>query len=214
MAVENKGTSPNNKRRRPSAKKGARGGGLPPVMWAAIVVCVVGAVFLFRTQSSDVPTGIGENQTVVTAADNESTLAEDESARSGDVDISGQSQELTPEKSEQAVEKKPEPIKPAPTKTIQKTTKKPVTEAPPRIVPFEVGPYMVQVGSFGEAPNAEKEAARLVKEGWDARVKMGNTSAGAILYRVRIGYFKSRTEAETFIRENRKKLSGAIAVHR
>ncbi|MFT5232470.1 MAG: cell division protein FtsN [Candidatus Krumholzibacteriia bacterium] len=218
MAVDKKAKMKDGTRRRPRATKGARGGGLPPVMWVAIVVCAVGAVFLFRTQSADVPTGIGENQTVVTAAENESTLAQDESARSGDVDISAERQDLTPEKSEESAEKpaetKTEPVKTVAAKTPQKTTPKTTAEAPARILPLEVGPYVVQVGSFGEAPNADKEAERLMAAGWDARVKLGNTSSGDFIYRVRIGYFQSRAEAETFIRENRKKLQGAIAVHR
>lgn len=220
MAGDTNNKNQDGARRRSRAKQGARGGGLPPVMWVAIIICVVGAVFLFRTQTADVPTGIGENQTTVTASDHETSLAQDESARSGDVDINSKSQELTPEISDQTAakpaEKEPEPAKPAPAKTTQKntTTTTATKVAPPPIVPFEVGPYMVQVGSFGDAANADKEANRLVAQGWDARVKLGNTSAGNIIYRVRIGYFKSRTEAEKFIRQNRKKLSGAIAVHR
>ena len=35
-----------------------------------------------------------------------------------------------------------------------------------------------------------------------------------MIFRVRIGYFKSRTEAEAFIRQNRKHMPGAIPVHR
>ena len=219
MASDKKDLETNRPRRRKQAKKGARGGGLPPVMWVAIVICVVGAVFLFRTQTAEIPTGIGENQTVVTASDDESSLVHDGSAQSGDVDIEDQSNVLTPEVSEKPAEKpvekkpesvNPEPVKPAPKETIQKTTQ----TAPPPIVPFDVGPYMAQIGSFGDAANADKEAQRLVALGWDARVKMGNTSNGDIIYRVRIGYFKSRSETETFIRENRRSLKGAIAVHR
>jgi cell division protein FtsN len=74
---------------------------------------------------------------------------------------------------------------------------------------------MVQLGSFGSAENADKEAARIKQAaGYDPVVKVGNTSDGKIIYRVRIGYFKSRAEAETFIRENRQSMRGAIAVHR
>ena len=38
-------------------------------MWVAIAVCIIGAVLIFRDQGSEVPTGIGEYQTVVTARD-------------------------------------------------------------------------------------------------------------------------------------------------
>ena len=41
-----------------------------------------------------------------------------------------------------------------------------------------------------------------------------NTSDGTIIYRVRIGYFPSRADAETFIKQNRTLMPGAIAQHR
>jgi cell division septation protein DedD len=72
----------------------------------------------------------------------------------------------------------------------------------------------VQVGSFGEAANADGAAAKLRAAGWDARVKVGNTSDGTMIHRVQIGYFTTRQQAEAFIAQNRKDLAGAIAVHR
>jgi len=197
--------------RRATATKGGRGGGMPRIMWLAIVVCIAGAIFLFRSQSADVPPGIGENQTVVTAPDVESHLDQNTGPRSGDVDITEQAPALTPEKSKTTTETQP-------TRTEVTATKpaaaKPAHQPEAAVLPAENGPYVVQVGSFGDAHNADKEATRLKNLGWDARVKMGNTSTGGIIQRVHIGYFKSRTEAEAFIRQNRKQMSGAIAVHR
>ena len=72
----------------------------------------------------------------------------------------------------------------------------------------------MQVGAFGEAANADREAARLREFGWDARVKMGNRADGSIAYRVRIGYFASRADAETFARQQKQRIPDAIAVHR
>ena len=202
-------------------RRSRQGRGLPRVMWVAIAVCVIGAVLIFRDQGSQVPTGIGEYQTVVTAPEQETTLPDQNGPRSGDVDISDQTKTLTPEKptgdtadttaSKPPVKEtatKPAATKPAPTKTTKPTP------PPVLIKPSASGPYLVQTGSFGEVANAEKEANRLKKLGYDARVKTGNTSDNALIFRVKIGYFKSRTEAEAFIRQNRKKMPGAIPTHR
>lgn len=197
-----------------------KGKGLPRIMWVAIAVCIIGAVLIFRDQGGDVPTGIGEYKTVVTAPENEEAPPAENVPRSGDVDITEQTAELTPEKptGEPAAETvtkteaaKPAPIEPKPEPPAVKPT--PKTPPPPRIQPADRGPYLVQTGSFGDSENADKEASRLQKLGFDARVKVGNTSDNNIIYRVRIGYFKSRTEAEAFIRQNRKAMPGAIPAH-
>ncbi len=198
-------------------RRARKGRGLPRIMWVAIAVCIIGAVLIFRDQGGDVPTGIGEYQTVVTAPDTETQRPENSEPRSGDVDINDQAATLTPEKStgetvEKAVEKPVVKETTTPKTTIPKTTI-PKT-APQLIQPVARGPYMVQTGSFGNAANADKEATRLKNKGFDARVKMGNTSDDKLIYRVRIGYFKSRTEAQAFIRQNRKVMPGAIPAHR
>jgi len=209
-------------------KSGTRSRGrpsVPRIMWVAILVIVAGAVLLFRQGGDDVPTGIGERRTVVTSEASYQSL-DDENPRSGDVDIEESEKNLVPEEPEGgAAQATPEP---KPKTTVKKetpkttTTKTTTTQAklpppdpkPDLIRPHQSGPYVVQVGSFGSVENADKEASRVKKSGWDALVKVGNTSDGTIIYRVRIGYFKSRTEAETFIRENRKAVGGAIAIHR
>jgi cell division protein FtsN len=208
---------------KPSKIRRARGGQrLPRIMWVAIAVCIIGAVLIFRDQGSEVPTGIGEYQTVVTAKDETTpiTQSQDESGpRSGDVDINDQSTALTPEKpvgqpdtEEGKKTTEPEVKKTTPPKP--KTTQ-PVKQTQPSLLiqPSARGPYLVQTGSFGSAGNADREAGRLQKLGFDARVKVGNTSDQSIIYRVRIGYFKSRTEAEAFIRQNRNKMPNAIPAH-
>lgn len=197
-----------------------KGKGLPRIMWVAIAVCIIGAVLLFRNQGGNVPTGIGEYKTVVTAPENEYQAPEGTAPRSGDVDISDQPASLTPEKPEpgSTVKEEPKPeVKQATTNpTPQPTTTKPAqsTPPPPRIQPLSRGPYLVQTGSFGNSDNADKEASRLAAKGYDARVKMGSTSEGTMIYRVRIGYFKNRSDADAFIRQNRKHMPGAIPAHR
>lgn len=237
MSSDNSNTGGPRRRRR--SARGGRGGGMPPIMWLAVVVCVAGAVFLFRSGDGNIPTGIGEIKTTVTAAEVESTLADLglSAPHSGDVDINAQERALTPEKPADAAtatagssgagtasptapvqkpDRAPPKTTPQPTSTpVKKPTKRRAANPPgPLIQPVDVGPYVVQVGSFGEAENADKEAARLKKLGWDALVKVGNTSDGAMIYRVRIAYFRSRAEAESFIRQNKRHIPGAIPAHR
>jgi cell division septation protein DedD len=210
--------------KRTTTTKGGRGGGMPRIMWLAIIVCVAGAVFLFRSQSSEIPTGIGENQTVVTApeldrsVDDAANIVPDESPRSGDVDITAQTQPLTPEtdKTVPARQQTPPPVAKSTVAQVPETKPQsaPKKPAAAQVKPIEAGPYVVQIGSFGKADNADREASRMQQLGWNALVKVGNTSDGKIIYRVRIGYFKARSDAETFIQQHRKQMSGAIAVHR
>jgi len=202
--------------------------GMPRIMWLAIVVAVVGAVLLFRNQGGDVPTGIGERRSVVTAGDDSATAAA-VVPRSGDVDITRETRGLTPEQpaggaaataaapSGEAPAKTAEPVaKPAakPATTATRPATSTATPPAPRIVPLAEGPWLVQVGSFGEAANADAAAEKLRQKGWDARVKVGNTSDGTMIHRVQIGYFASRKDAETFVVQNKRDLGGAIAVHR
>ena len=197
-----------------------QGRGLPRVMWVAIAVCIIGAIMIFRDQGSRVPTGIGEYQTVVTAPEMETSLKGENGPRSGDVDISDQTTTLTPEKpSGGQTGDKTASQPPVKKVTTSDTASKPVSAKPTRpapqlIKPLARGPYQVQTGSFGDPENANKETNRLKKLGFDAKVKVGNTSDNTFIYRVRIGYFKSRTEAEAFIRQNRKVMPGAIPAHR
>ena len=72
----------------------------------------------------------------------------------------------------------------------------------------------MQVGGFGQAENADQEAARLQKEGWNAIVMAGSNNQGRMVYRVWIGYFPSRDEAQLFLDQNREPLPDAFVVHR
>jgi len=198
-------------------------GGLPRVMILAVVVIVAGAALLFWPRGGSVPTGIGENQTVVTASEAADTPGV---PHSGEVDISSEAVTLIPEKAETPAEETPPPVEktvtapveekttpPPPTKT--QTTKPAAKPKPqPLIEPVSNGPYGVQTGSFLDAGNADKEAARLKAKGWDTRVRAASNSEGEMVYRVWIVYFKTRTDAQTFINQNPRDLKGAIPVHR
>lgn len=243
MMTESAERKPTVRRRRRAGRPGK--GGMPRIMWLAILVCVAGAVALFRTGGNDpMPTGLGENRTVVTAPEAGGGPV------SGDVEIAEQGLQLTPEQAvagqdlggadnaplEVTVDRplvesgkvepgpdiaekgtavpaaeparKPEPAaeelpKPEPTRAL-----------PPRMVPQPAGQYLVQAGSFGDTENAQKEADRLAKYGWEAAVRVGNKAGGGLVYRVQIGYFATREDAQTFIDQNRGRLPGAIPAHR
>lgn len=261
---------PTVRRRRRSARGGK--GGMPRIMWLAILVCIAGAVALFRSGGGGpMPTGLGENRTVVTAP-----VGGGEPV-SGEVEIAEQGLQLTPEQpvaggdlggadnapleitvprtlagvgsdpspapsaSEVAggnpdpattgpVGGDPEPADPVsdpaaaapagarggePRVEAEAATKpEPTGALPPRLVPQPRGPYLVQVGSFGDTENAQKEADRLRKYNWDAGVRVGNKAGGGLVYRVQIGYFATREDAQAFIDQNRVRLPDAIPAHR
>lgn len=234
-----------------SSRTGRRSG-TPRILWGALALCIVAAAFLFRSPSGDVPTGIGENRSVVTTSD-EDLLAEyrspdpaDSNAprqpRSGEVDLTLDLPALVPETPAQdGADAAPARTSPAPSHPESGRTTVPATrdageprvqrsnpEAPeepaevppsrrpqgPPILPAAEGAYLVQAGSFGTSENADKEAARLRGLGWEPTVRVSNMADGSILYRVRIGYFSSRAQAEAFINQNAARLPGAIPVHR
>jgi len=206
------------RRKRAAARRNRPG--TPRIMLAALLVVLVGAALLFWPRGGSVPTGIGESQTVVTApsvADTNGVTTAGGSQRSGDVDIEQAARDIKPEQPEGATAKQDEPAPPGKQATPaaqSRQTNKPAAPPPEPVVPSSDGSYAVQVGAFGDAENADEEAARLLAKGWDARVRAGNNSAGKMVFRVWIGYFASRDEAQKFIQQNRKAIPGAIPVHR
>ena len=59
-----------------------------------------------------------------------------------------------------------------------------------------VSAWVVQIGSFGDRKNAEKEVASLKAKGFPAFVRRFVTAEDKVLYRVRIGPEKDRSRAE------------------
>ena len=248
MTTESAEKKPTVRRRRRAGKPGK--GGMPRIMWLAILVCVAGAVALFRSGGGGTtPTGLGENRTVVTAP-------ETGEPTSGDVEIAAQGLQLTPEapiagadlghadnapveialdrplvetgtvdtqappattgQAVPATTPETSPAEPSAPPVQELTDPEPVraTPPPPRLAPQPQGPYLVQVGSFGDTENAQKEADRLKKFGWEAAVRVGNTAGGGLVYRVQVGYFATREDAQKFIDQNSGRLPGAIPAHR
>ncbi|MBU8869317.1 MAG: SPOR domain-containing protein [Gemmatimonadales bacterium] len=219
------------------AGRTGRGQRIPPVMILAGVLALAGAAWLYWPAGDSTPTGVGEQQTVVTNLPENTALYDEAGPSSGEVDINQQISSLTPEKAEDGQntltssketdlgsQKEEEPAPAAktvsePKTTVEKSvTKKPVTRKPPppapRVKPSISGSYAVQTGSFGNADNADKEAARLKALEWKTSVRAGNNSSGQMVFRVWITFFKSRQEAQLFINQNGKHIPGAIPVHR
>lgn len=71
----------------------------------------------------------------------------------------------------------------------------------PGVDPFV---YFVQVGAFSKSEDAEQQRARLAMQGYSAKVTERDQS-GRIMYRVRLGPFQMRDEAES----NQNKLQAA-----
>ncbi len=208
--------------------------GTPRIIWLAVLIGLVGAVLIFRSPGGGKPTGIGEQRSVITVpADDLDTLLTDigideaqtgietetTQPRSGNVEFQDIAPVVTPENPTQQAQPKTAPTSVPVTKPIVKPVTKPsrpksVKKTQPEIQPAASGPYLVQSGSFGNPKNADSEAARLQTLGWDTRVKVSSTASGALVYRVRLGFFANRSQAEQFIHAHRKQLSGAIAVHR
>ncbi len=213
--------------------------GTPRIIWAALLIAMIGAFLIFRSPGGS-PSGIGENRSVITVpADDLDTLLTElgmtdslieaetppSQPRSGSVEIRDIASPLTPEDPVAAQESRiPSTSSPAEARShepvhapVSKTTSsKPRPKPKPRVEirPLDAGPYLVQTGSFGDPQNADREAARLQKLGWDARIKVSSSADGSMVYRVRIGFFADRTAANRFIRNYSKRLPGAIAVHR
>ena len=215
-------------RRRKSLAGDQRSRQLSRPLLIALLVVIVGGGYLFWPRGGGVPTGIGEQYSVVTA-DSTSQAA----PRSGSVDINGEQSDIVAEPPEERptdggdAERTPEVIvddapaeepaaqpaaKPAP--TPQRRTTTPPPPPPPKLEPLASGPWAVQLGAYKTRPNAEKVVSRLAEAGIEAHVRAANTSSGEMIHRVWIGWFKTRTDAQTYARQRKDRIGEAYPVHR
>lgn len=201
-----------------------RDGRLPRIFILAAAVILAGAAIMFWPRGSgEIPTGIGERITVVTADD--SNLTADMTPRSGDVEISQEQTQLVPEEPRGAQPSK----KPTSSKTTEQSSEngrsKPATSGdrsatsppsptPARVVPSTHGPWAVQVGAFGQEDNATALIIKLTGLGYPAKLRAASTSSGDIVYRVWIGYFATRSVAAIYAEQNRAKIGDGNPVHR
>jgi cell division septation protein DedD len=189
-------------------------GRLPRIfILAAAVVLAAAAIMFWPRGGGEIPTGIGERVTVVTADD--SSVTADMTPRSGDVEISAEQTQFVPEKPRNAQpSKQPTSNKTKPATSSDRSTTSPPSPTPAKIVPSARGPGAVQVGDLGQEKNATALITKLTGLGYPARLRAANTSSGDIVYRVWIGYFATRSVAAAFAEQNRAKIGDGNPVHR
>ena len=204
--------------RRPRSRYRQEGGGgkLPRLFLLAAGGGLIGAVLLYwDCGGNSMPSGIGESLTVVSVDD--STGNNSAPIRSGDVEISMARSELVPEKvagaaADQGTVSASRSEPPTQNKPPTRQTSAPQTTT--RIEAKASGSWAVQVGAFGNEDNAHALLTSLQDKNFPARLRAGNKADGGVVYRVWIGFFADRKEAEAYARQNRAKLGETIAVHR
>ena len=129
-------------------------GRLPRIFILAVAVILAAAAIMFWPRGGgEIPTGIGERITVVTADD--SSLTADTTPRSGDVEISQEQAQLVPEQPRSAQpSQKPTGTRTKPASEGDQSAASPPRRPQSKIVPSERGPWAVQVGAFGQEDNA------------------------------------------------------------
>ena len=220
--------------RQPTDKQSPRGrsryassapdGRLPRIFILAAAVILAGAAIMFWPRGGgEIPTGIGERITVVTADD--SSITADKTPRSGDVEISQEQAQLVPEQpratqpnqkpaSDKTTEQSSGSARTKPATSGDRSAASPPSPTPARVVPSARGPWAVQVGAFGREDNAAALITKLTELGYPAKLRAASTSSGDIVYRVWIGYFATRTVAATYAEQNRAEIGDGNPVHR
>lgn len=230
--------SPGDRNAGPTSQRAARrqrrladngGGRLSRPLAVALIVIVAGGAYLFWPRGGGAPAGIGERITVITA---DSLVAP--APRSGSVDIESEMQPLIAERpaDKPAAAPAPTPTQPptTPTTASRQSTTPPASasastattspQLPPssptttRIQPRPTGGWAVQVGAYGQEPNADRLAGQLREKGFDAQVRAASTATGDLIYRVWIGWFANRDQALAFARQERDRIGEAHPVHR
>jgi len=74
--------------------------------------------------------------------------------------------------------------------------------------------YTVQVASTRDPKDADRLVDRLKKEGYPAYRSIGKVPGKGIWYRVRVGYFQTRTDADSTLNQLKKGKINAIVVER
>ncbi|MDI6697902.1 MAG: SPOR domain-containing protein [Candidatus Saccharicenans sp.] len=92
---------------------------------------------------------------------------------------------------------------PAPTGTAEQSTAPPprTTTATQTAVPATGGNYFVQVGAFNDRSSARLEAEKYRKQGYNAIVKEPSARDRKPIYRVWLGGYKTREEAQKALSE-------------
>lgn len=94
--------------------------------------------------------------------------------------------------------------------------KKPTQDTPAAVAkPAPAGKNVtIQVASLKEARDADKLVSQLKKEGYPAYRTIGKIPGKGVWFRVRVGYFKNRTEAGLMLKRLKKEKIEAVIVQR
>jgi cell division septation protein DedD len=220
-------------RRRKNLSGDSGGRQISRPLLVALLVIIAGGSYLFWPRGGDVPLGIGEQYSVVTADSTQVTQP-----RSGSVDLDGTQQDLVPEAPDGQSEPVRKPVEvtaeePAAASNEDPPAEKPAAEvaAPPKpapkktepaqpvekpepITPKPRGPWAVQLGAFKTEANAERSVQSLADKGVQAHVRTASTSSGDLIYRVWVGWFDSRAEALAYAKQEKRRIGDAYPVHR
>ena len=80
--------------------------------------------------------------------------------------------------------------------------------------PLANGAYTIQIASMKDKNAADKMVSKLRSQGHPAFKTMGRLSNDQVWYRIRIGSYRSKIEAELQLQTIKKKYAGAIMVKR
>ncbi len=147
--------------------------------------------------------GIEEEEKETSVEESEFVVVYGEAEKKEDVSKEGAE---APTVAKEPVKKKPAPVKPVPVKKKTVPVKKaPAKKTPEKKVPVKklvkkvnVTEYWIQTGAFSSVASAEKAKQTLVLKGFTPTIQTKDVS-GKDYYRVRIGPYPSKEEAEKFL---------------
>ncbi len=208
-----------------------------PLIYMLVAVAILGVgVFIFWPQSDSTPdmvltpesvrnTALQATEEHAAAGDDNATTSDDPVGNAQVADSSFKAEQSiadSPNKNSLQVEEpKQTTPKPTPTSTttskpkpvVAPTSKKPAPtpKAPASTLasnkPGTKGSYLLFVGSFRDQANAEREAKRLQAKDVPADVAPAEVSSSGTIYRVRVGYFPRREDADAYGQRLRRSMS-------
>jgi cell division septation protein DedD len=144
-------------------------------------------------RSSDDYPGIEEEKALDAGADEEFVVVYGETGEKTEVAAEEKAAESVVVK--ELVKKESEPVKPAP---VKKAPVKPAPVTVKVVKPVNVTEFWIQTGSFKSVSSAENAKQTLVSKGFTPTIQTKAVS-GTTYYRVRIGPYTSKDEAEKFL---------------
>lgn len=185
------------------------------VIGGLAIIFVVGSLLLKPLDSENdvittnliVPGTMPEDNSAVESVDE---AIEESYLREGDTDEDKASDKTVAEDVKPVIEEKEEDTKPIFTnntkpvlkQTATKTTVVKRAEKPAKKL-VTVKAYWIQVGSFSTSSQAKKSVETLKERGLSSRIVLKNVN-GKSVYRVRIGAYESKGEADKFCNEVKK----------